>query len=60
MARQLPTPILLGAVLKETGNPSPTTVPAKGRYMAMENATMVVTLRRSLQTESPLRLRRTR
>lgn len=30
------TPILLGAVLKATGNASPMTVPAKGRYMAGE------------------------
>jgi 2-hydroxychromene-2-carboxylate isomerase len=30
------TPILLGAVLKATGNSSPMTVPAKGRYMATE------------------------
>jgi 2-hydroxychromene-2-carboxylate isomerase len=30
------TPILLGAVLKATGNASPMTVPAKGRYMAIE------------------------
>jgi 2-hydroxychromene-2-carboxylate isomerase len=30
------TPILLGAVLKATGNSSPMTVPAKGRYMAAE------------------------
>src|SRR5713101_9245413 len=30
------TPILLGAVLKATGNVSPMTVPAKGRYMATE------------------------
>jgi 2-hydroxychromene-2-carboxylate isomerase len=30
------TPILLGAVLKATGNASPMTVPAKGRYMASE------------------------
>jgi 2-hydroxychromene-2-carboxylate isomerase len=30
------TPILLGAVLKATGNKSPMTVPAKGRYMATE------------------------
>jgi 2-hydroxychromene-2-carboxylate isomerase len=30
------TPILLGAVLKATGNASPATVPAKGRYMATE------------------------
>jgi 2-hydroxychromene-2-carboxylate isomerase len=30
------TPILLGAVLKATGNASPMTVPAKGRYMATE------------------------
>ena len=30
------TPILLGAVLKATGNNSPMTVPAKGRYMAVE------------------------
>lgn len=30
------TPILLGAVLKATGNASPMTVPAKGRYMAAE------------------------
>ena len=30
------TPILLGAVLKATGNASPITVPAKGRYMATE------------------------
>ncbi len=29
-------PILLGAVLKATGNSSPMTVPAKGRYMAIE------------------------
>jgi 2-hydroxychromene-2-carboxylate isomerase len=29
-------PILLGAVLKATGNASPMTVPAKGRYMAIE------------------------
>lgn len=29
-------PMLLGAVLKETGNASPMTVPAKGRYMGME------------------------
>jgi 2-hydroxychromene-2-carboxylate isomerase len=30
------TPILLGAVLKATGNASPMIVPAKGRYMAIE------------------------
>jgi 2-hydroxychromene-2-carboxylate isomerase len=30
------TPILLGAVLKATGNASPMTVPAKGRYIATE------------------------
>jgi 2-hydroxychromene-2-carboxylate isomerase len=30
------TPILFGAVLKATGNASPMTVPAKGRYMATE------------------------
>jgi 2-hydroxychromene-2-carboxylate isomerase len=30
------TPILLGVVLKATGNASPMTVPAKGRYMATE------------------------
>jgi 2-hydroxychromene-2-carboxylate isomerase len=30
------TPILLGAVLKATGNVSPMTVPVKGRYMATE------------------------
>jgi len=30
------TPILLGAVLKATGNASPMAVPAKGRYMATE------------------------
>jgi 2-hydroxychromene-2-carboxylate isomerase len=30
------TPILLGAVLKATGNASPMTVPAKGRYMEIE------------------------
>ena len=30
------TPILLGAVLKATGNASPMTIPAKGRYMATE------------------------
>jgi 2-hydroxychromene-2-carboxylate isomerase len=30
------TPILLGAVLKATGNASPMTVPAKRRYMATE------------------------
>ncbi|MBV8358295.1 MAG: 2-hydroxychromene-2-carboxylate isomerase [Deltaproteobacteria bacterium] len=30
------TPILLGAVLKATGNASPMAVPAKGRYMAAE------------------------
>ncbi len=30
------TPILLGAVLKATGNTSPMTVPAKRRYMATE------------------------
>jgi len=30
------TPILLGAVLKATGNASPMTVPAKARYMATE------------------------
>jgi 2-hydroxychromene-2-carboxylate isomerase len=29
-------PILLGAVLKATGNQSPMAVPAKGRYMAIE------------------------
>ena len=29
-------PILLGAILKATGNSSPMTVPAKGRYMAIE------------------------
>ncbi|HEV8713661.1 MAG TPA: 2-hydroxychromene-2-carboxylate isomerase, partial [Candidatus Binatia bacterium] len=29
-------PMLLGAVLKETGNTSPMTVPAKGRYMGVE------------------------
>ena len=29
-------PMLLGAVLKETGNASPITVPAKGRYMGVE------------------------
>jgi 2-hydroxychromene-2-carboxylate isomerase len=45
-------PILLGAVLKATGNASPMTVAAEGRYMAMETATMVVALRHSLQTES--------
>jgi len=32
------TPILLGAVLKATGNASPMTVPAKGRYIATELA----------------------
>lgn len=32
------TPILLGAVLKATGNSSPMAVPAKGRYMATELA----------------------
>jgi 2-hydroxychromene-2-carboxylate isomerase len=30
------TPILLGALLKASGNPSPMTVPAKGRHMATE------------------------
>jgi 2-hydroxychromene-2-carboxylate isomerase len=30
------TPMLLGAVLKATGNASPMTVPAKGRYMLTE------------------------
>jgi 2-hydroxychromene-2-carboxylate isomerase len=30
------TPILLGAVLKATGNASPMTIPAKGRHMATE------------------------
>jgi 2-hydroxychromene-2-carboxylate isomerase len=30
------TPILLGAVLKATGNASPMTIPAKARYMATE------------------------
>ena len=30
------TPILLGAVLKASGNASPMTVRAKGRYMAIE------------------------
>ncbi|HUY18267.1 MAG TPA: 2-hydroxychromene-2-carboxylate isomerase [Candidatus Binataceae bacterium] len=30
------TPILLGAVLKATGNASPMTIPAKARYMAIE------------------------
>jgi 2-hydroxychromene-2-carboxylate isomerase len=30
------TPILLAAVLKATGNASPMTIPAKGRYMATE------------------------
>lgn len=30
------TPILLGAVLKATGNASPMTVPAKARYMTIE------------------------
>lgn len=29
-------PILLGAVLKATGNASPMTIPAKGKYMARE------------------------
>jgi 2-hydroxychromene-2-carboxylate isomerase len=29
-------PILLGAVLKATGNQSPMAIPAKGRYMAIE------------------------
>ena len=29
-------PMLLGAVLNETGNASPITVPAKGRYMGVE------------------------
>jgi len=29
------TPILLGAVLKATGNASPMTVPAKGRLISM-------------------------
>jgi 2-hydroxychromene-2-carboxylate isomerase len=29
-------PILLGAVLKATGNSSPMTVPAKGKYMGIE------------------------
>jgi 2-hydroxychromene-2-carboxylate isomerase len=29
-------PMLLGAVLKETGNASPMAVPAKGRYMGVE------------------------
>lgn len=29
-------PILLGAVLKATGNQSPMVIPAKGRYMAVE------------------------
>jgi 2-hydroxychromene-2-carboxylate isomerase len=35
-AKVLYTPILLGAVLKATGNASPMAVPAKGRYMAIE------------------------
>jgi 2-hydroxychromene-2-carboxylate isomerase len=30
------TPILLGALLKASGNPSPMTIPAKGRHMATE------------------------
>jgi 2-hydroxychromene-2-carboxylate isomerase len=30
------TPILLGGVLKATGNASPITVPAKGKYMNLE------------------------
>ena len=30
------SPILLGAVLKATGNASPMTIPAKARYMATE------------------------
>jgi 2-hydroxychromene-2-carboxylate isomerase len=30
------TPILLGGVLKATGNASPVTVPAKGKYMNLE------------------------
>jgi 2-hydroxychromene-2-carboxylate isomerase len=37
------TPILLGAVLKATGNASPMTVSAKGRYMATEfSGSMVI------------------
>ena len=35
-ARVLYTPILLGGVLKATGNSSPIAVPAKGRYMSVE------------------------
>jgi 2-hydroxychromene-2-carboxylate isomerase len=35
-AKVLYTPILLGAVLKATGNSSPIAVPAKGKYMRIE------------------------
>jgi 2-hydroxychromene-2-carboxylate isomerase len=35
-ARVVYRPMLLGAILKETGNASPMTVPAKGRYMSVE------------------------
>ncbi len=35
-ARVVYTPILLGGVLKATGNSSPIAVPAKGRYMSVE------------------------
>jgi len=35
-ARVVYTPILLGGVLKATGNSSPIAVPAKGRYMSIE------------------------
>ncbi len=31
-------PILLGAIFKETGNASPVSIPAKGRYMGVELA----------------------
>jgi 2-hydroxychromene-2-carboxylate isomerase len=36
------TPILLGAVLKATGNASPMTVSAKGRYLATESSGSMV------------------
>jgi 2-hydroxychromene-2-carboxylate isomerase len=44
------TPILLGAVLKATGNASPMTVPVEGHYMATELRRWS-TLRGCLQTK---------
>jgi 2-hydroxychromene-2-carboxylate isomerase len=35
-AKIIYTPVLLGGVLKATGNASPITVPAKGKYMSVE------------------------